>query len=91
MDDFLNDVKALADIARRRKTPWYDAEAIMLSVSGLSPDPVPEEYGFGLFAAFTASSAAAAVIVFSYASAAWNELKNPFLALDSLTNVLDWL
>jgi hypothetical protein len=91
MDDFLKEVRTLADIAEGRKPPHFDAQAIMSSVSRMVPEPPQEQYQLGFLAALTASAAAASLAMVAYASAAWLELWDPFLALSSLTNALEWL
>ncbi|MDR0362018.1 MAG: hypothetical protein LBJ46_04955 [Planctomycetota bacterium] len=81
----------LASAAEGRKPPHFDAQAILSSVSRLVPEPAQEQYRLGFLAALTASAAAASLAMVSYASAAWLELRDPFLALSSLTNAVDWL
>ncbi len=94
MDDFLNDVGALAEIAARRKAPAFDAHAIMRSVGGAVPLPPArsgEFGGKGLLAAASAVAAAACVLVAAHAFSAWADLSNPFLAMDAYLNPIEWL
>lgn len=91
MDDFLNDVGALADIAGRRKSPSFDAQAIMRSVVGAIPAARCDEYGRGILAAASAVAAAACAAVAAQAFSAWADLANPFLAVDACLNPIEWL
>ena len=91
MDDFLNDVDALAEIAGRRKSPSIDAGAIMRSVAMAVPAVPLAEYRRGFLAAAAAAAVAASVLVVAYAAPAWADLNSPFFAMDALVNPIGWL
>ncbi len=91
MDDFLNDVQNLSDIACRRHSPAFNVEAIMRSVYAATPLPRVIEYKTGFLAGMMATAAAAAIALIVPSLSAWSDINNPFLAMGRIVNPIGWL
>ncbi len=91
MDDFLNDVQSLSDMACRRNSPRFDADAVMRSVYAATPLSRVIEYRTGFLSAMAATAAAASIIITISAFSAWTDINNPFLAMGNFVNPMGWL
>ena len=91
MDTVLKKVKRLAAIAGERPEPPFSHDNVVQAIDSLVPDAPPTEAPIRfLFDMAVAGGAAAAVAVVAAVSA-WVDLHDPFLALDTLGNVLEHL
>ena len=89
--DTLKKVEHLGRMARREPEPLFAPDEIMGRIAGMAPDPAVEEYPVRLLFDMAVAASAVAAAVTVVALAAWADLHNPFLALETLGSVLERL
>lgn len=91
MDPILKKLEYLTAIARERPEPPFAPGCVLERIDGLSPDSMTGEYTARLFFDMAVVAGTAAAVIAIVAFSAWVDLHNPFLALETLGNVLERL
>ena len=93
MDAFMKKIERLAAMASERPLPApLDASGVLARIRGLEvEDERVLTLPLGFFAGGAAAAAAAAVAVTLLAATAWAEMSSPFVAMESLIDVMEVL
>lgn len=93
MDAFMKKIERLATMASERPLPApLDASGVMARIRGLEiEDERVLTLPLGFFAGGAAAAAAAAVAVTLLAVTAWDDMSSPFVAVESLIDISEFL
>lgn len=92
MDNFLNKLEQLADLAAQRPDPRPLAVGgVMARVRGLEIEDDSQTIPLRFFAGGAVAAAAAAVVVSLLAVSSWTEATSPLVAMNSMFDVMDMM